>query len=137
MSDGGALVLPADLAARLDRLGLEFMAEFLGRSCARHPERFEPLLELAGILTRLGRLEEGLRADERLVSMAPRNAGVRYNLACSLALLGRAEAALDALEHAVDLGYRDVEQMLADEDLASLRTTPRFRALVERLRRAR
>lgn len=131
----GALELPAELQARLDRLGLEFLAEFLGRASARHPDHLEPLAELATTLTRLGRLEEGLDADRRLVRLVPHDPTVRYNLACSLALLGQKESALDELERAFALGYRDTAHLLADEDLDGLRSEPRFRALVERLGR--
>jgi tetratricopeptide (TPR) repeat protein len=136
MSPGGAFPMPPELEERLERLGQEFLADFLGRSLARHPDNFEVLTELATLLTRLGRLEEGLAADQRLVRLAPRDPTVHYNLACSLALLGRSEAALDALGRAIALGYRDTEHLLGDDDLASLRTLPRFQTLLASLRSA-
>jgi len=134
MSTGGLLSLPPDVQDRLERLGLAFQAEFLGRSHARHPENFEVLSELATVLTRLGRFEEGLAADQRLVVLAPDDPTVHYNLACSLALLGRLDGALDTLEHALGLGYGDLEHLLSDPDLANLKESPRFRALTQRLR---
>jgi len=123
-----------ELERRLAELGEEFLAEFLGRAAECHPENVEVLVELATLLTRLGRHREGLAIDERLVRLLPEDPTVRYNLACSLALLGQAEPALDALEHAHVLGYGDLEHLLEDEDLRSLRQHPRFAALVERLR---
>jgi Flp pilus assembly protein TadD len=134
MSPGSTLVLPPELEERLERLGLEFQAEFLGKALARRQGNFEVLSELASILTRLGRLEEGLAADEQLVRLAPKEPIVHYNLACSLALLGRVDLAIDALERAEDLGYDDVPHLEEDEDLVSLRSSPRYRALLERLR---
>ncbi len=125
--------LPRPLRGRLDRLGQEFLAAFLQAATARHPRNVEALAELAGVLTRLGRLEEGLAADEKLVGLVPENPTVHYNLACSLALLGRKDSALDALERAVDLGYDDPGHLVADEDLISLRDEARFRDLVIRL----
>lgn len=136
MSRSGALPLPPELEDRLDHLGQEFLAEFFGRALGRHPDNFEALSELATLLTRLGRLEEGLAADQRLASLAPDDPTVHYNLACSLALLARTEAALDALERAIALGYRDTEHLLADQDLASLSPAPRFQALLASLRAA-
>jgi Flp pilus assembly protein TadD len=135
MSAGGALSLPPELEERIERLGLEFLAEILGRSLALHPDRVDVLAEYATLLTRLGRLTEGLEADRRLVALAPEDPTVHYNLACSLALVGDGSAALDALERAVELGYRDAEHLLVDEDLAALRETPRFVRLVRELER--
>lgn len=135
-----SLESPLDLdpatAARLDRLGTEFLADFLGRARVHHPDDLGVLSELATLLTRLGRHAEGLALDERLATLAPTDPTVHYNLACSLALCGRPESALDRLEQAVTLGYADLEHLLDDEDLASLRTEERFRTLVERLRKA-
>ena len=127
------LPLPPALEERLDRLGLEFVVELLRRSAARHPDNLETLSELATLLTRLGRHAEGLEADLRLVRMAPADATVRYNLACSLALTGQKDQALDALERAVELGYGDAKHLLDDADLSSLRGEARFHALIERL----
>src|SRR5262245_12840571 len=115
-----AIAWPEPLLRRLERAGLEFAAEFHGRMVARHPDHVEALAHLATTLTLLGRLEEGLAADERLVALAPRDPVVHYNLACSLSLLGRKAHALDALERAVELGYRDGAHLGADEALAAL-----------------
>jgi tetratricopeptide (TPR) repeat protein len=118
---------------RLEQSGQEFLAEFFSREAARHPENLDALAELAHVLTRLGRLEEGLAVDEELARLAPENPTVHYNLACSLALLREPERALEALERAVGLGYDDLPHLLDDADLASLRKEPRFRELVTRL----
>lgn len=124
-------------SSRLDRCGLEFMAEFLSVEARRNPANVESLAELGHALTRLGRHEEGLAVDQRLVRLAPDNSTVHYNLACSLALLERTDEALDALERAVELGYDDAEHLVQDQDLAALRGEPRFEELVRRLRVAR
>jgi Flp pilus assembly protein TadD len=136
MSRSDAFPMPAELEDRLDHLGQEFLVEFLGRALNRRPDNFPALSELATLLTRLGRLEEGLAADQRLVKLAPGDPTVHYNLACSLALLARTDAALAALEHAVTLGYRDWEHLLGDEDLARLRPDARFQGLAARLQAA-
>jgi len=121
-------------SATFERLGLEFLADFLARAARHRPDDVEVLAELATTLTRLGRHEEGLTLDRRLVELLPDDATVRYNLACSLALCHASAAALLELERAVELGYRDAEHLLADEDLSSLRLEPNFVALVERLK---
>jgi len=125
------------LRAELDRLGEEFLADFLGREVERHPWNAPALADLAHVLTRLGRLEEGLAIDLRLVRLEPDNPTVHYNLACSLALLGRTDESLDALEASVAFGYDDAEHLIADDDLASLREDERFVSLMRKLERER
>ena len=123
----------ARLAPVLDALGLEFLAGFLETELERHPENLDAWIELGHVYTRAGRFEKGLEVDQELVRRAPQDPTARYNLACSLALLTRTEEALDSLEQAVALGYRDPEHMIADQDLASLREEPRFVELVRAL----
>lgn len=127
------LDLPAPLATRLERRGDEFLAEFLAVEVRRNPRNVDALAELGQAYSRLGRLEEGLSVDRQLVRLVPENPTAHYNLACSLALLGRPDEALDALERAVELGYDDAEFLQEDDDLASLRGEERFRRLVRRL----
>lgn len=117
----------------LDALGLEFLAGILEVELARHPENLAALIELGHVYTRAKRFESGLAVDQELARRAPEDPTVRYNLACSLALLGRSQEALDELERAIGLGYEDPEHLLADEDLASLRGEERFREIVRTL----
>ena len=65
----------------------------------------------------------------------PNNYLAHYNLACAYALLGLKEEALQHLEKAVENGYDDPDHMSADKDLKSLRDEPRFKRLLDRLRR--
>ena len=118
------------------RLRLLVLAGFLEVEIARHPGNVAALAELGHVYTRAGRYEKGLEVDRELVRRRPTDSTARYNLACSFALLGRADEALEALDRAVELGYADVEQLRADEDLASLRGNARFEALVARLQGA-
>ena len=126
----------ADLDRRLERMGLEFLVDFHEIALRHRPDDPELLSELGQNYTRLGRYEEGLAVDRRLVELVPDNPTVHYNLGCSLALSGAVQPALDALELAVELGYADAGFMLEDEDLATLRQEPRFAALVETMRAA-
>jgi tetratricopeptide (TPR) repeat protein len=65
------------------------------------------------------------------------NAGVlHYNLACALALAGRRDDALTHLERSVAAGWNNAAHTAADSDLASLRETPRFKAVMAKLQAA-
>jgi Flp pilus assembly protein TadD len=81
-------------------------------------------------LCRLGSRDEGLRWAERALAIDPRDAGVRYNVACLYALEGAADKALQALEEVVRAGFGNKAWFRRDPDLASLRGDPRFQALV-------
>jgi len=128
------LALTPTCATKLDRIGSEFLASIYAEELRRRPDNVDALSELGHVYTRLGRYEEGLGVDVRLVAIAPEDPTVRYNLACSQALCGHAGDAVATLRAAVELGYDDVEFMANDEDLAPLREDPGFQALLADLR---
>jgi hypothetical protein len=68
------------------------------------------------------------------VALLPDNAVWRYNLACALAQRGRADAALDELDRAIDLGFANPDSLLKDNDLEPLRSNSRFTRLVSKAR---
>lgn len=53
-----------------------------------------------------------------------------YNLGAAYARAGNRRRALESLEKAVSLGLKDRSQLATDEDFASLRSEPRFEALL-------
>ncbi|TVQ61300.1 MAG: PDZ domain-containing protein [Phycisphaerales bacterium] len=73
---------------------------------------------------------EARDALQRLVRLRPEDALAHYNLACALARLGETEAALDALEDAIGVGFINFHHMAHDKDLAPLRGEPRFQAVL-------
>ncbi len=129
-----ALEISAALKIRLDRLGLEFLADVLGIEARERPSNAEALASLGMVLTKLGRYGEGLAVDRRLVELQPQDSTAHYNLACSLALTGECAQALTSLEEAVRHGYDDAEHLESDPDLGSLREEPRFQGLLAALR---
>ena len=55
----------------------------------------------------------------------------RYNLACSYAKAGKTNEALDALERAIRLGYRNSASISADADMKSVSREGRFHELLD------
>jgi len=53
-----------------------------------------------------------------------------YDLACCYALMGQKKQALLALEHSVENGYKDYNNMVNDNDLLSLRKDKKYRSLL-------
>jgi predicted esterase len=71
----------------------------------------------------------GIAADARPDSPLP-----RYELAALHALSGRPDRALEELDRAAALGYRDAEALERDPDFAALRSSERFQRLLAKLR---
>jgi Flp pilus assembly protein TadD len=101
------------------------------------PDDTDALRYLAHAYTVVGRPSDGLAADRRLVDLLPRDPRVRYNLACSCALAGQSDEALDVLAKAIELGFDDLTLLRKDTDLDPLREDPRYREIEARLARRR
>ena len=66
------------------------------------------------------------------VKLLPDDPTWHFNLACSLAYFAkREEEALDELEKAIDLGFRNRKQIEGDTDLKRLSGLPRYKELLE------
>ncbi len=104
-------------------------------SVLRREPRYADVVEiLGGLYTKVGRVADGLRMDRKLVRLQPANATAHYNLGCSLALVKRKTDALRALRRAIELGYTDRRWMAEDPDLAGLRKSPAFVAMLDALK---
>ncbi|HID22824.1 MAG TPA: tetratricopeptide repeat protein [Planctomycetaceae bacterium] len=110
----------------------EFELEFYERVLRRQPNYVEALKVHASNLAAVGRFQESLEIDRRLVQLRPDDPVVHYNLGCSYAQLGQLNKALAAIERSLQLGYNDLGHMLADGDLAELRRHARFVHLVRK-----
>ena len=81
---------------------------------------------------RSGDTETMEETSRKGVKLLPDDPTWRFNLACSLAYFpNRATEALDELEKAIDLGFRDADAIAKDTDLKRLAKERRFEELVE------
>ena len=109
---------------------LDFDIDFFEKLLARNGESVEVLRTLGELVSKKGDVLRALEIDRRLVERLPNDFLARYNLACSLALAGRPDEAIDSLSSAILLGYDDLAHLEVDPDLDSLRERPDFRALL-------
>jgi tetratricopeptide (TPR) repeat protein len=101
------------------------------RKSLEHYPAFSPAFILLGSIVKLeGRLPESIDAVRQALSIDPDCAAAYYDLACYLALAGDREPALDALEQALAKGFEDLEWLLRDPDLDSLRKLLRYELLL-------
>jgi tetratricopeptide (TPR) repeat protein len=125
---------PRKKLTRQELRDLELEILFLEGIVRRDPVYVEALQILGDNYTRHGRYAEGLKIDERLSRLRPDDSVVHYNLACSYSLTQQIELALQALEAAIDLGYRDLKSVDTDPDLKNLRQHAAFKKIRAKIR---
>jgi tetratricopeptide (TPR) repeat protein len=104
----------------------------LSREALRvNPQEVRQLRNVAVCLAKLGRSKEALAVARQLLAAGPQSGDAHYGVAVVRALTGDADGALEALGRAFALGAsRSLAQQ--DDDLASLRSRPGFRRMIER-----
>lgn len=119
---------------RGEQRDLDTKIEFIEGLVRRDPNYVDALQLLGDHYTQRGRIIEGLKVDERLARLEPGNPLVFYNLACSYSLSGEIDQAANALEKALQLGYRDFDWLAKDPDLKPLRGHAAFDDLKAKIR---
>ena len=87
---------------------------------------------LGGLYSKYAMTAHVLRVDRRMARLRPDDPRIRYNFACSLAVVGRKKEAVHQLGEAIGLGYDDWDWLRQDPDLTSLKGYPSFDELVRR-----
>jgi serine/threonine protein kinase/Tfp pilus assembly protein PilF len=85
----------------------------------------------ASAFASLGEVDRSAALAKRALAIDPDDPMLLYNVACAYAQLHKTNEALDCLESAVDKGYGHKEWIEHDSDFASIRDTPRFKAILE------
>ncbi len=116
-------------AERAFRRGLQVAEKHL----ELHPDDARALYFGAGSLCQLGERARSLDWVGRALAIDPEEPSILYNVACAYANLGQPEEAMDCLEKAIKYGFGHKEWVENDSDLNSLRSHPRFQALLETL----
>lgn len=85
-------------------------------------------------LYELGRDEEALLWMQKIIDEDPADAGNWYDYACLDARMSRVDDAMNALENAFELGYRNFGHLEYDYDMDILRNLPRYKELVAKFK---
>jgi Tetratricopeptide repeat. len=121
--------------SRASQRDLDTRIEFMEGLVRRDPDYVDALQLLGDHYTQRGRYADGLKVDEHLSRLEPRDPLVFYNLACSYSLTGQFDRAASALQKALQLGYRDFKWLAKDPDLRELRQQPIYRDIQNKIRR--
>jgi tetratricopeptide (TPR) repeat protein len=78
-----------------------------------------------------GRYLQAVELIEKFLEHAPNDHEMLYNLACAHCLLGDYDASASALHKAFKAGFRDIQHLRSDPDLAGLREHPIYRTILE------
>jgi TolB-like protein/Flp pilus assembly protein TadD len=103
------------------------------RHLEMNPDDTRALLLGGQALMQLGQEDRALDWAGRALAIDRDDPGVLYNAACVYALGGNADRALECLELAVDNGFGHREWLENDTDLDSLRESPRFDTLLNKI----
>jgi serine/threonine protein kinase/Flp pilus assembly protein TadD len=95
-----------------------------------HPDDARALYLGASILARVGDREKSVDWARRALAIDPDEPSIVYNVACAYALVGRTEDALACLQRIMEHGDFLKNWAAKDSDLDSLRSDPRFQALL-------
>jgi len=108
--------------------------EKIERELERHPEHANAAALGATALARLGETARARDWASLAILLEPHDQLTQYNAACAYALIGEAETAIELLERSVPRvrGQLRVRSQ-HDSDLDSLRSHPRFQALMQRI----
>lgn len=92
-----------------------------------------PAMQRGEMATAIRIWERALAGPNAMPAAGSARGVVLYNLACAYARAGQAEPALDRLGQAISAGFGPRATVEEDDDLASLRTDPRFAALLDKI----
>jgi adenylate cyclase len=124
-----------DLGHRRDaEIALRRGLEKIERELQRHPEHGNAAALGAIALARLGETARAKDWASLALSVEPDDLLTQYNTACAYALIGEPGMAIDLLERSVPrFRGRLSTRVRHDSDLDSLRSRPRFQALLQRM----
>jgi serine/threonine protein kinase/tetratricopeptide (TPR) repeat protein len=104
--------------------------QLIEKHTENHPDDPRALYLGAGILARIGEHAKSYDWARRALAIDPEETSILYNVACVYALLGRTEDALACLGKVMEHGTFFKNWAAKDSDLDSLRSDPRFHALL-------
>ncbi|HEV8042535.1 MAG TPA: serine/threonine-protein kinase [Bryobacteraceae bacterium] len=147
----GLLNLQSSLAKTLIGEGRYTEAENLARNSfesqrrklgAYHPSTLNALQQLGTAMSHNHRYGEAAKLFREVIEKEDRNPNqgnpwtAWYSFACVAAAAGRPDDAVQYLQAAVNRGYKDADQLMADVDLKKLRGNRGFHEIIARLRQA-
>jgi predicted Zn-dependent protease len=96
----------------------------------RQPDDTRALYLSANAMVAVGEVERGLERASAASELDPNDCMLLYNVGCIFSLAGRTEEAMGYIERSVMVGNIQKRYYQKDSNLDSLRSHPRFEALM-------
>ena len=110
----------------------EFEIGFFGCILDRNPTNVDVIRRLVEHLSRRANYDAALPLYRKLVNLRPNDCIARYNLSCTLSMLGHIEEAVSVLKQAFEIGYCDIAHLETDADMEPLRDHPGYVDILEK-----
>ncbi|HSQ68885.1 MAG TPA: tetratricopeptide repeat protein [Steroidobacteraceae bacterium] len=101
---------------------------------ASDPDDSRALQLAPSLAAALGQQQRARALAEQALRARPDDIGTVYNAACTYAVIGDPDRAVELLARAVELGWSSAEWLAHDPDVDSLRADPRFQRIQSALR---
>lgn len=101
-----------------------------GRALLLDPRSNQALVSLGNVCLETGRVAEARAFYQKVYESGGNSPDLQYNLACAEAVAMNRERSLQHLEEALRLGYRNLDAIMGNPELASLRRLPSFNRLI-------
>ena len=108
---------------------------YFNRALEIDPEYANTYYNLGEFHRNFGRLQKAEAASLKYLEKHPEDPDGHYLLATILAGQHKTDAAIRALQAAVDLGFEDATELAGDENLKNLHDLPAYRELLEQIKR--
>ena len=83
----------------------------------------------------LANFSKAEREFKKVLEIQARNEIALYNLACTYSRWGKTDEAIEYLGRSIEAGFDDVSHMEKDTDLDPIREDPRYKALIDAIRK--
>jgi Flp pilus assembly protein TadD len=104
--------------------------ELLTKHIELHPDDLRSRSIWSANQVELGAFEKATVNADQVMKLGPSDPSTLYNIACTYAVAGKKEKALDVLAKAVGVGFSDPDWLTSDPQLDPIRDDERFKSLL-------